>query len=71
MLNKVYAAMLNHYGVVAQPCRVRDPNRKETVERAIQHTQDTALEGKSFATGNAAASNAESRAMPLARTAAD
>ena len=27
-LNPVYAAMLAHYGVVADPCRVRDPNRK-------------------------------------------
>ena len=49
-LNRVYAAVLAHYGVVAQPCRVRDPNRKGTVERAIQHTQDTALKGKRFDT---------------------
>ena len=49
-LNKVYAAMLAHYGVVGQPCRVRDPNRKGSVERAIQHTQDTALKGKRFET---------------------
>ena len=27
-LNKVYAATLAHYGVVADPARVRDPNRK-------------------------------------------
>jgi len=37
-LNPVYAALLAHYGVVADPCRVRDPNRKGTVESAIQHT---------------------------------
>ncbi len=48
-LNPVYAAMLAHYGVVADPCRVRDPNRKGTVESAIQHTQGTALKGKRFA----------------------
>jgi transposase len=47
-LNPVYAAMLAHYGVVADPCRVRDPNRKGTVENAIQHTQSTALKGKRF-----------------------
>ena len=47
-LNPVYAAMLSHYGVVADPCRVRDPNRKGTVESAIQHTQGTALHGKRF-----------------------
>ncbi|MFA5939662.1 MAG: IS21 family transposase [Sinimarinibacterium sp.] len=47
-LNAVYAAMLAHYGVVADVCRVRDPNRKGTVESAIQHTQATALKGRRF-----------------------
>jgi transposase len=46
-LNPVYAAMLAHYGVVADPCRVQDPNRKGTVESAIQHTQG-ALKGRRF-----------------------
>lgn len=47
-LNPVYAAMLAHHSVVADPCRVRDPNRKGTVENAIQHTQGTALKGRKF-----------------------
>jgi hypothetical protein len=47
-LNPVYAALLAHYGVVADPCRVRDPNRKGSVESAIQHTQSTALKGRRF-----------------------
>ena len=47
-LNPVYGAMLAHYGVVADPARVRDPNRKGTVESAIQHTQATALKGRRF-----------------------
>jgi transposase len=47
-LNKVYAATLAHYGVVADPARVRDPNRKGTVENAIGHTQATALKGRRF-----------------------
>jgi transposase len=47
-LNPVYAAMLAHYGAVADPCRVGDPNRKGTVENAIQHTQGTALKGRRF-----------------------
>ncbi len=47
-LNPVYAAMLQHYGVVADPCRVGDPDRKGTVENAIQHTQGTALKGRKF-----------------------
>jgi transposase len=49
-LNPVYAAMLSHYAVVADPCRVADPNRKGTVENAIQHTQSTALKGRKFDT---------------------
>ncbi len=47
-LNPVYAAMLEHYEVVADPARVRDPDRKGTVEHAIGHTQATALKGKRF-----------------------
>lgn len=47
-LNRLYAEVLKHHGVVADPARVRDPNRKGTVESAIQHTQSTALKGKRF-----------------------
>lgn len=47
-LNRIYGAMLAHYQVVADPARVRDPNRKGTVENAIQHTQSTALKGRRF-----------------------
>ena len=47
-LNPVYAAMLAHYGAVADACRVADPNRKGTVENAIGHTQGTALKGRRF-----------------------
>jgi transposase/5S rRNA maturation endonuclease (ribonuclease M5) len=47
-LNVLYAAVLAHYGVVADPARVGDPNRKGTVENAIKHTQDTALKGRKF-----------------------
>jgi transposase len=49
-INRVYAAMLAHYGVLADPARIRDPNRKGAVENAIQHTQDTALRGRGFET---------------------
>ena len=49
-LNPLYAAMLRHYDVVADPARVQDPDRKGTVENAIQHTQGTALEGRRFET---------------------
>lgn len=47
-LNAVYSTVLAHYGVVADPARVRDPNRKGCVENAIQHTQSTALKGRRF-----------------------
>jgi len=47
-LNALYAATLAHYGVIADPCRVGDPNRKGTVENAIGHTQSTALKGRRF-----------------------
>lgn len=48
-LNPVFAAMLRHYKVAADPARRGDPNRKGTVENAIGHTQDTALKGRVFA----------------------
>jgi hypothetical protein len=47
-LNPLYAATLAHYGAIADPCRVGDPNRKGTVENAIGHTQSTALKGRRF-----------------------
>jgi len=47
-LNPLYAAMLNHYDVVADPARVKDPNRKGTVENAINYTQNTGLKGRKF-----------------------
>lgn len=47
-LNPVYAAVLKHYGVVADPARIGDSNRKGAVENAVQHTQDTGLKGRIF-----------------------
>ena len=47
-INQLYAAVLAHHHCVADPARVRDPDRKGTVENAIQHTQSTALKGKKF-----------------------
>ena len=47
-INPVYASMLSHYGAVADAARVADPDRKGTVENAIQHTQATALKGRRF-----------------------
>jgi transposase len=47
-LNSLYREMLAHYGAAADPARICDPNRKGSVENAIQHTQGTALKGKRF-----------------------
>ena len=47
-LNPLYMAVLTKYGVTADPARVGDPDRKGTVENAIQHTQNTALKGRVF-----------------------
>jgi transposase len=48
-LNPLYRDVLAHYGIVALPCRVGDPDRKGKVESAIGHTQ-TALKGLRFET---------------------
>jgi transposase len=47
-LNPLYADVLKHYGAIALPCRVRDPDRKGKVESAIGHTQRTPLRGQRF-----------------------
>lgn len=49
-LNPLYRDVLAHYGVVALPCRVRDPDRKGKVEAGIGHTQRTPLRGLRFET---------------------
>src|SRR5213594_4166242 len=46
-LNPLYRDVLAHYGAVALPCRVGDPDRKGKVESAIDHTQG-ALKGLRF-----------------------
>jgi transposase len=47
-LNALYRAMLAHYGAVALPCRVRDPDRKGKVERGVGHAKNTPLKGLRF-----------------------
>lgn len=53
-LNPLYRDVLAHYGVVALPCRVRDPDRKGKVESGIGHAQRTPLTGLRFETLEAA-----------------
>jgi transposase len=47
-LNPLFKDVLAHYGVVAMPCRVRDPDRKGKVESGVAHTQKTPLKGMRF-----------------------
>lgn len=47
-LNPLYRDVLKHYGAVALPCRVRDPDRKGKVESAVGHAQKTPLKGLRF-----------------------
>jgi transposase len=53
-LNPLYRDVLAHYGVVALPCRVGDPDRKGKVEAAVGHAQKTPLKGLRFETLEAA-----------------
>jgi transposase len=46
--NPLYADLLAHYGAAALPCRVRDPDRKGKVERAVGHAKQTPLKGLRF-----------------------
>ncbi len=47
-LNPLYRDLLAHYGAVALPCRVGDPDRKGKVERSIGHAKNTPLKGLRF-----------------------
>lgn len=47
-LNPVYRDMLAHYGAVALPCRIQDPDRKGKVESGVGHAQRTPLKGLRF-----------------------
>ncbi|MGC2325417.1 MAG: IS21 family transposase [Candidatus Sulfotelmatobacter sp.] len=47
-LNPLYRDMLAHYGAVAMPCRVKDPDRKGKVESGVGHAQKTPLKGLRF-----------------------
>ncbi len=55
-LNPLYKDLLAHYGVIAMPCRVRDPDRKGKVESGVAHAQKTPLKGLRFETLEAAQS---------------
>ena len=47
-LNPLYVKMLEHYGVIALPCRPYAPDLKGKVESEVGYTQATALKGRRF-----------------------
>ena len=47
-LNPLYRDVLGHYGTVALPCRVGDPDRKGKVEAGVGHAKKTPLRGLRF-----------------------
>lgn len=49
-LNPLYRDVLAHYGAVAMPCRIQDPDRKGKVESGVGHAQRTPLKGLRFET---------------------
>ena len=53
-LNPLYRDVLGHYGVVALPCRVGDPDRKGKVEAGVGHAKKTPLRGLRFESLDAA-----------------
>jgi transposase len=55
-VNPLYRDMLAHYGAVAMPCRMRDPDRKGKVESGVGYAQKTPLKGQRFESLEAAQS---------------
>lgn len=47
-LNPLYRDVLAHYGAVAMPCRIQDPDRKGKVESGVGHAKKTPLKGQRF-----------------------
>jgi transposase len=47
-LNPLFRDVLAHYGVVAMPCRIKDPDRKGKVEAGVGHAKKTPLKGMRF-----------------------
>src|SRR5215469_10491021 len=47
-VNPLYRDVLGHYGAVALPGRIQDPDRKGKVESGVGHAQRTPLKGKRF-----------------------
>ena len=47
-LNRAYAEMAEHYGVLIDPCRAGKPKDKPRVERAVPYVRDSYWKGRDF-----------------------
>jgi transposase len=63
LLNPLFRDVLAHYGVVALPCRIKDPDRKGKVESGVGHTKKTPLKGMRFESLEAGVSGALGRTL--------
>jgi hypothetical protein len=66
-LNPLYRDVLKHYGAVALPCRVNDPDRKGKVESGVGHAQKTPLKGSALREPGRSASVSGSLGRALGR----
>ena len=57
LVNPLYRDVLAHYGAVAMPCRILDPDRKGKVESGVAHAKKTPLKGQRFESLQAAQSH--------------
>ena len=47
-LNRAYAEMAEHYGVLIDPCRAGRPKDKPRVERTVPYVRDSYWRGRDF-----------------------
>lgn len=47
-LNRAYAEMAEHYGILLDPCRAAKPKDKPRVERAVPYVRDSYWRGRDF-----------------------
>jgi transposase len=59
-INPLYRDLLAHYGVVALPCRVRDPDRKAYVSYC---TSSRLRQGETWLLGSSASATLDNRAV--------